>query len=166
MSALATARRRRLAGLISLRAYLTVKARAGLFDDRMCAYYGCPVPTLRSVRQAIRRGYLEGLVPTFTTNGVHSAGSFHKSGHAVDLGLRREDLKPHGGGPTEAGLRKLTTHQRREHWRRRHGKLPTMVELIGPTNELVVLRGRETDLREGDPLETMHDNHVHEAFAS
>jgi hypothetical protein len=39
-----------------------------------------------------------------------------------------------------------------------------MVELIGPDNNLIVLRGRHARLPEGSPLENQHDNHVHQGW--
>lgn len=141
-----------------LRAYLKLKALAGRFDKRMCAYYGVSPDVNAGCKRAICRAYVGGLVPTSTTGGVHSATSFHSKGQAVDFGLRRDEIG------TQKGLRKMQTFQRKELWRFRNKKLRRLVELIGPNNNRIVLRGRETDLAEGDTLEQMHDNHVHEAY--
>lgn len=116
-------------------------------------------------RAAICRAYAAGLVPTSTTGGRHSERSFHKrknargEGQAVDIGLRRDLVG------TPIGANRLATFQRKEHWRFHNRKLRhDLVELIGPTNTLAVLRDVETDLAEGTALETQHDNHVHEAY--
>lgn len=67
------------------------------------------------------------------------------------------------GGAKAARL--LANFQLKEHERFHNHKLRhDLVELIGPTNTLVVLRDVETDLAEGTPLENQHDNHVHEAY--
>jgi hypothetical protein len=142
----------------ALRRYLITKAKLGKFDSRMCRYYGVPVPTNPRVQQAIVRGYAAGLVPTATTNGGHAPGSYHKLGLAVDLGLIESQIG------TKYGRDKLVTHQRQELWRFRHGKINSVAELLGPENGWVVLRGAETDLAEGSPLENAHDNHFHEGF--
>jgi hypothetical protein len=61
--------------------------------------------------------------------------------------------------------RLLANFQLKEHERFHNHKLRhDLVELIGPTNTLIVLRDVETDLAEGTPLENQHDNHVHEAY--
>jgi hypothetical protein len=143
-----------------LRTYLTFKARLGRFDERMCHYYQVNTAVNAGCRSAICRGYAAGLVPTSTTGGQHATGSYHYRHMAVDFGLRRDLVG------TAKGMTMLKTFQRKEHWRHRVGKLPHLVELIGPDNGLVVLRGRETNLIEGTPLETQHDNHVHEAYTA
>lgn len=148
----------------NLRRYLTLKARLRRWDDRYCAYYGVSPRVNVGCRRAIMRGYVAGLVPSSTTGGSHSAHSYHKTrnakgeGQAVDLGLRHELVG------TAKGVARLVRFQRAElaRWRRGRGYLP--VELLGPDNLAAVLKGRETDLAEGSPLETQHDNHVHEAY--
>lgn len=141
-----------------LRVYLTLKAKAGRYDRRMLGYYGVPHISSRGCQQAICRAYAAGLVPTATTNGGHAPSSYHYQGKAVDFGLRRLLVGTHEGAT------RLVTFQRKEMWRRDHGKIHP-VELIGPTNALAVLRGHKTALQEGTPLEQQHDNHVHEAYA-
>lgn len=166
MSALSRARARYLERRTGerLRRYLTIKAALGRFDVRMCAYYGVSAKVNAGCRRAVCRAYAAGLVPTSTTAGRHAPGSFHGrrnrhgEGMAVDFGLRRELVG------TAKGLERLRTFQRREHWRRRRGRLPGLVELIGPTNTLIVLARQETNLVEGAPLEQQHDDHVHEAY--
>ena len=146
----------------SLRVVLAVKARAGRFDARMCSYYGVSPNVNDGCRKAICRAYAAGLVPTSTLRSG-SSGSYHnrrdakRRGLAVDFGLRRELVG------TSKGRARMVTFQRKEHWRRRKGKIRP-VELIGPDNRLIVLRDRETDLSEGAALEEQHDNHVHEAY--
>lgn len=159
MGILSQARKRYMAKptKAALRTYLNVKAKAGVFDRRMCADYGVPVPMNASVRKAICRAWVAGLVPTATSNGTHAPGSYHKTGQAVDFGLRPPEVG------TLAGLNKLITFQRKEFWRARVGKIKP-VELIGPTNNLVILRGGRSPLVEGTTLEQMHDTHVHEAY--
>lgn len=142
----------------NLRAYLRLKALAGKFDTRMASYYGVSTDVNPACKRAICRAYAAGLVPTSTTGGVHAATSYHALHQAVDFGLRREEIG------TEKGQRKLTTFQRKEFWRFRHGKLTRMVELIGPTNNQIVLKRSATTLAEGGTLENAHDNHVHEAY--
>ena len=146
----------------SLRLWLTAKARAGKFDPRMCAYYGVSPKVNADCRKAICRAYAAGLVPTSTLR-TGSGGSYHNQrdangdGRGVDFGLRRQLVG------TQRGLARMIKFQRQEHWRRRAGKIDP-IELIGPDNRLIVLRGRETDLAEGTGLEQQHDNHVHEAY--
>jgi hypothetical protein len=142
----------------NLRAYLRLKAMAGRFDERMAAYYGVSTKVNPACKRAICRAYVAGLVPTSTTGGVHSPTSFHALGQAVDFGLRREEIG------TAKGTKRLRTFQRKEFWRHRRGGLQRMVELIGPMNNRVILRAKETVLAEGAALENAHDNHVHEAY--
>lgn len=148
-----------------LRTLLTLKARLGMFDKRMCGFFGVDSKVNAGCRAAICRAYAAGLVPTSTTGGQHAPGSFHKQknargeGLAVDIGLRSHLVG------TASGANRLARFQRKEHWRFHNGKLKhDLVELIGPTNTLAVLRDIETDLAEGTPLENQHDNHVHEAY--
>ena len=148
----------------NLRRFLKAKARLGWWDDRYCAYYGVSPAVNRGCRRAIMRGYAAGLVPTSTKRlPVSSTASFHRrrnargEGMAVDLGLRRELVG------TAAGRDRMAGFQRAELRRRRVGRIAP-VELNGPDNAAIVLRGAETDLAEGSPLETDHDDHVHEAY--
>jgi len=148
-----------------LRAFLTLKARLGRFDKRMCMHFAVDPNVNAGCRAAICRAYAAGLVPTSTTGGIHAPGSFHKrknaqgEGEAVDFGLRRDLIG------TAKGARLLANFQLKEHERFHNHKLHhDLVELIGPTNTLVVLRDVETDLAEGTTLENQHDNHVHEAY--
>lgn len=141
-----------------LRAYLTLKARVGLYDRRMLAYYGVPHVDNRDVQKAVCRAYAAGLVPTATTNGQHAPGSYHRLGRAVDFGLRRTLIG------TRKGQARLATFQRKELWRATNGRRIVFVELIGPTNTQNILRTVRQTLPEGSALEDQHDNHVHEAF--
>lgn len=142
----------------TLRAYLRAKAILGSFDDRMFDYYDVPHVDNAAVRRAVRRGYAAGLVVTSTTNGRHAPGSYHYLGDAVDQGLIPGEIG------TAKGRRRLVRFQRAEIARWRRGRLTRLLELIGPDNEAVILRGGETDLVDGTPLENEHDNHVHEAY--
>jgi len=129
-----------------LRAYLRQKAKRGIWDVRMLN--GCPGNIKAPVKVAIMRGVAAGLLVTATTNGRHAAGSYHAHGEAVDLGHRKPG--------TKAALDALKIFQRAEHRR-----ASEYIELLGPINGLAVLRRRQTNLREGTPLEQNHDNHVH-----
>lgn len=146
-----------------LRAYLTLKARLGQFDKRMCGYYGVDPNVNAECKKAICRAFVAGLVPTSTTGGKHAPGSFHGQrnsqgqGRAVDFGLRKELVG------TKKGYARLATFQRKEFWRRSQKKVKP-AELIGPINALTVLRYQHTGLSEGSALEQAHDNHVHVAF--
>lgn len=147
----------------TLYAVLLAKAKLGRFDARMCGYYGPPANVNAACKRFICRMFVAGLVPTFTTNGKHSPTSYHPRGMAVDAGLRRELVG------TTRGRKRLVEFQRREHAAFHAGRRPRMLELIGPENTLVVLRGRETDLVEGSALEQQHDGrnaHVHGAFTN
>lgn len=148
-----------------LRRWLTVKARLGRYDARMCAYYDVDPRVTPACQKAICRAYAAGLVPTSTTGGRHSQFSFHKQrdgygrGRAVDIGNRRSLAG------TAKGIQRLATFQRKEFWRAANGKLrPRPIELIGPRNDRIILRGQATSLTEGDALEQQHDDHVHEAY--
>jgi len=109
---------------------------------------GHPRPSSWRVRRAIVRGVNAGLYVTSTTDGQHATGSYHYSGRAVDMAAN-----------TRA---RMVAFQRDE--LRRFRRWHKHREIIGPDNEAIVLRGSETALAEGTPLETMHDNHVHLAF--
>jgi hypothetical protein len=145
-----------------LRTYLIIQAKRGKFDRRMFRYYGVSPKVNPGCRAATVRAYAHGLVPTSTlrdgTGSYHAARNAAGEGKAVDFGL----IERHIG--TKYGRDKLASFQRKEHWRATKGRIHP-IELIGPNNELVILRGRQTDLTEGTPLETQHDNHVHEAYA-
>lgn len=141
-----------------LEQYLRAKGRLGIYDSRMNLYHVPMHNVAPGVKRFLARGYVYGLVATATTNGTHSANSMHYSGHAGDLGVV-------GGlvGTREA-MRRMTRFQAAEYKAWRHGSRDNMVELIGPTNNLVVLQGRHSPLAEGSALENQHDNHVHGGF--
>lgn len=140
-----------------LRALLKAKGRLGWFDPRMCAYNGVAYDISKGCKKAIARGYGAGLVPTSTTGGTHAPGSYHGQHRAVDLGVRRELIG------TQKAFKRLARFQRAE-FRRRQRRQITPIELIGPDNSKIVLRGSATSLAEGSALEDAHDNHVHEAY--
>jgi hypothetical protein len=71
------------------------------------------------------------------------------------MGLRTEHIG------TVKGQHRMEAFQRAEF--ERFAKSGA-IELIGPINELTVLRGHSTRLAQGSALETQHDNHVHGAF--
>jgi GH25 family lysozyme M1 (1,4-beta-N-acetylmuramidase) len=139
----------------ALRTMLICKARLGRWDPRYLMIFGPPGNVTRDVKRFITRGYAMGLVPTSTTNGLHSEESFHFQGRAADMGLRTDLIG------TQKGLRRMERFQRAE-FKRRHKT--RAVELIGPVNNLVVLGGVVKPLPEGSQLENQHDNHVHGAF--
>ncbi|HEY1276119.1 MAG TPA: glycoside hydrolase family 25 protein [Thermoleophilaceae bacterium] len=140
----------------ALRVMLVCKARLGRWDPRYLMFFGPPGDRITDdVKRYITRGYARGLVPTSTTNGGHASGSLHFQGRAADMGLRTPLIG------TEKGLRRMERFQRAEFGRRLQTRA---VELIGPINDLVVLRGLVQPLAEGAALENQHDNHVHGAF--
>jgi GH25 family lysozyme M1 (1,4-beta-N-acetylmuramidase) len=144
----------------ALRVYLVSKARLGRWDDRYCMFFGVDPQVTPEVRAYITRAYAAGLVPTSTTGGSHSPGSFHFQtiggrGRAADIGLRSELIG------TAKGLERMRRFQARE-FAGREARHP--MELIGPDNNLCVLNGVVSPLAEGSALENQHDNHVHGAF--
>lgn len=139
----------------ALYAYLRAKAAAGIWDSRYCGYFHVPLPSNKSVRRFIMRGYVAGLVPTATTNGTHAPGSLHYQKRAADLGLRGPEIN------TARGIAKMRRFQSKEFARR--GRYHH-TELIGPINNQIVLRGHATALAEHSDLEDAHDNHVHGGF--
>ena len=139
----------------ALRVMLICKARLGRWDDRYCLFFGPPTDVTDDVKRFITRGYAKGLVPTFTTNGTHSAESFHGQHRAADIGLRSDLVG------TQKGLKRMESFQRAE-FNRRAKTHP--IELIGPINDQTVLSGTVQPLPEGHPTEDQHDNHVHGAF--
>lgn len=152
-----------------LRERLIRKAKRGAWDERMCTLHGVSPRVNAGCRRAIVRGYRHRLIPTSTTGGSHAPGSYHTPvnqlgrpdpggvGRAVDLGVM-----PHVAG-TPLQLRRLKAHQRREF--ERHTLNDTgLVELVGPLNNLAILRDHPTKLVEHSTLEDQHDNHLHEAF--
>ena len=158
----ARARYLKLRSARRLRWYLLLKARTGRWDDR---YHRetpwVPIVANKRVRGFITRAFAAGLIPTATTNGVHSPGSYHGKGRAADVGLRGPEVG------TAKGRRKMEKFQRAEYLRflkHQHQGRPRAVELIGPVNNRIVLRGVVTPLPEGLPLENQHDDHCHGAF--
>jgi hypothetical protein len=142
-----------------LEQYLRAKSRLGIFDSRMNRTFNVPLARVHPrVKAFLARGYAYGLVPTATTNGTHSAASLHYSGNAGDLGV-----KPSLIGTREAQERMLR-FQGAEFRAWLKGRRGAMLELIGPDNGEVVLRGAHSPLAEGSALEQQHDNHVHGGF--
>lgn len=151
------------------RAFLIAKARLGRYDARFFTFHGVSPKVNSGCRRAATRAYAALLVPTDTLRPAGSSGSYHAQrnslgeGMAVDFG-NITGLRPGERGWSE-GRRRLVSFQRKEHWRHtQKGGYGDVIELIGPDNRLIILRDRETDLLEGSPLETQHDNHVHLAF--
>lgn len=148
------------------RTRLRAKARLGRWDHRYLDFragiphvFGENTTADRALRRAITRAFgKHGLIVTATTNGLHAAGSFHKLGRAVDLGLVPSEVG------TSKGHRRLVNFQRDEFEAFEAGQRPNLKELIGPDNNMVVLKGKHSPLANGSPLENQHDNHVHEAF--
>lgn len=113
---------------------------------------GNPGNISRACKRFVVRGVNAGLVVTSTTGGKHAPTSYHYSGRAVDLGLPPRLIG------TDVGRRRLVRFQRREAKR-----LGRYRELFGPDNGANVKNQVRFWLREGAPLETLHDNHVHGA---
>jgi hypothetical protein len=139
--------------------YLRLKARLGRWDDRYTRLpFGKDPNVSPKVRAFIMRGYAAGLVTTSTTGGQHAPGSFHLQrdshgrGRAADMGLRADLIG------TPKGRARMVRFQADEFDRQRQ---TGAIELIGPANNLVVLRGVPVVLGEGTALEDQHDNHVH-----
>lgn len=151
--------------VVLLRRYLRAKAERGIWDDRYCAYWNVSANVTPKLRAAIMRGFAKGLVPTSTLRFPVGGGSWHQArdvkgrGRAVDMGLRR------GLIATLLGRRRMVRFQLAELERHRASR-PHWQELLGPDNSAAVLKGAETDLREGTFLEEQHDTHVHIADAS
>lgn len=112
-------------------------------------FNGHPANVSKACRQFIRRANQAGLYVTATTDGVHSPTSYHYRGLAVDVAAPM----------TADGIVKMRTFQADEV---RRGSVKYN-ELFGPNNELFVKNGVRYTIREGDPLENQHDNHVHGA---
>lgn len=148
----------------NLRVFMAYKAKMGWGDDRQFAYHNKSSRVNRGTRRAARRACASWLVVTSTTDGVHAPGSYHNPvggyGRAGDFGV------PDRFVGTSEGRRRLVAYQRKEFNAWKRGKRPNMVELIGPDNYMVVLRGVHSPLSEGSGLENQHDNHVHQAFTS
>lgn len=136
---------------------LRAKARLRRFDARM--WSGHPPLSNSGCRRAVMRAWKHGLIVTSTTDGGHAPNSYHYQHRAVDFGLVGSEIG------TARGARRLRKFQYSEfaYWQK-PGKLTHLVELIGPVNVLIVLRGVRQPLAEGTALENMHDNHVHEAY--
>jgi hypothetical protein len=115
---------------------------------------GHPGGLTRPVRKFIVRAHNHGLFVTSTRDGVHSPTSWHYSGHAADVAAPM----------TSEGVSRMVRFQSEE-WRRQRRGATQYAELFGPANDRWVKNGQLIRAREGDPLEQMHDNHVHGAFA-
>jgi hypothetical protein len=144
----------------NLRTYLRIKSARGKYDRRIFDYYRKSDNVIERAKKGARRAYAHGLVITSTTDGRHAPGSLHNPdtfgrGHAVDLGLIESEIG------TDRGRRRMVTFQREEFEAWKRGDRPQLQELIGPDNNLTVLRGIHAPLPDGHPLENQHDNHVH-----
>ena len=112
------------------------------------------IPALHPlIMEAIARG----LIVTATTDGVHTATSFHYrktngKGHAVDIGRSWFSVFT---------FNTLVRFQRHVHMV--HGR--KLAELFGPSNRANRKWGKSITLAEGSALENLHDNHVHIAIA-
>lgn len=106
---------------------------------------GCPTAGVHpKVLMLIAIGVVQfDLTCTATTNGTHSPGSRHYSGLASDL--------------ASWTMSRMTAFQS---YLWNQSKQP-LYELIGPTNNQIILGGGRTALSEGSALETQHDNHTH-----
>ena len=99
----------------------------------------------RVIRYAL---YKYDVYITSTSDGVHSPTSYHYSGQAVDFGSNRHTPKVR----LHRGLYKKF---KKKGW---------FAELFGPVNKLFVKNNVRYTIREGDGLESSHDNHVHVAI--
>jgi hypothetical protein len=134
----------------ALRVYLISKSRLGRWDVRYLLHFGVNGDVNRHVKRFFTRAFAAGLVPT--SGRRNDPRSHHRNGNAGDVGLRRELIG------TAEGAARLRHFHAAEYARRARTK---PVELIGPINDMQVLRGVDAELSEGTPLEDEHDNHVH-----
>jgi hypothetical protein len=134
----------------ALRVYLISKARLGRWDKRYLLHFGVNGEVNRHVKRFFTRAFAAGLVPT--SGRRDDPGSHHRNGNAGDVGLRRELIG------TAEGTARLRRFHAAEYARRGRTR---PVELIGPINDMQVLRGVDAELSEGTPPEDEHDNHVH-----
>lgn len=97
--------------------------------------------------------YVTSTYEGFPGDGVHSDTSYHYLPNQPGGKARCWDCG--------AGTRKpMVKAQLRE--ARRCG--PFLIEMFGPDNSFEYKNGLRFSLTEGDPLETMHDNHVHKSI--
>jgi hypothetical protein len=94
--------------------------------------------------------YVTSTYEGFPGDGVHSTSSGHYVQNQPDDRARCWDAGAGSRGP-------MAKAQLREAER----AASFMVELIGPENDFEYKNGIRYSLAEGDPLETMHDNHKH-----
>jgi len=137
---------------IYARKYRRAKARhdGGDPDFETWMANGCPTSGVhQSVLDFIARAVVRyGLYTTATTNGVHAATSWHYSGHAADVA---------------GAWDKMVACQKAEYARGQGNA--GVYELFGPDNGDWLKNGAHMYIAEGDPLESMHDTHVHRASA-
>lgn len=114
----------------------------------MANFNGHPKNVTGAIREVIEEANDLGLYVTSTTDGVHSPTSYHSSGRAVDVAAPM----------TTAGIKLMKKFQRRA-----NKKWPGAREIFGPDNTAFIKNGQKYTIREGDPLEDQHDNHVHVA---
>lgn len=97
--------------------------------------------------------YVTATYEGFPGDGVHSTTSYHYLQNSPDGKARCWDAGAGSLGPMEKA-------QRRE--AERVGAF--LMEMFGPINDCEYKNGVRFTLAEGDPLETMHDNHKHTAI--
>jgi hypothetical protein len=108
---------------------------------------GKPGNVTPAAKEFIVRAVNAGLYVTSTTGGTHAPTSYHYArplGRAVDV-----------AGPWE----KMIAFQRAESAER----AGIYLELFGPDNAVQVKNGQRFGFSEGQPLENLHDTHVHGA---
>ena len=115
-----------------------------------------PIPG-RRIAACVKRAHGYGLVVTSTTDGQHAPGSYHGQKRAIDVGFSAKDLQRL---PPEIRRAKLVSFQRREFNNFKRSP-DSYREIIGPDNNMIVLRGAHCPLAEGTRLEQQHDDHVH-----
>lgn len=126
---------------------------------------GHPPNVTRRVKATINRAHKHGLIVTATTDGVHATASWHtplagrnRKGCAVDVGFSVRDLQRL---TVEQRRAKLVAFQVAEYRYAKRFKFRTFLEILGPDNRYVLMRGERADLVEGSALETQHDSHCH-----
>lgn len=101
-----------------------------------------------------RRGlYVTSTYEGYPGDGVHSSSSYHYVQNSPDGKARCWDAGAGTLGPMEAAQ---TAEAER--------CAAFLMEMFGPINGLEYKNGVRFTLPEGDPLETMHDNHKHTAI--
>lgn len=98
--------------------------------------------------------YITSTYEGYPGDGVHSTSSYHYIQNQPDGQARCWDA----GAATREPMAKAQLREAR--------RCPNfLTEMIGPENSFEYKNGQRYTLPEGDPLETMHDNHKHTCIA-